>query len=313
MYKFIHWYNRNKKEIWITLIAVIIIVSIIYYIIQNVNNDESESLVASNDDDIDEVIDNLNSITLSSEESALTGSEASISEDKISTIDKFIEYCNNQDVDSAYDLLSDECKDEMYSSVDTFKTNYYENIFGGEKKSVDVENWINDIYKLNISDDLLSSGGYSSDGVIQDYITIVQDDNEEYKLNINGFIKRTYPSKSGETNGLTINIKEVNTYMDYEVYTYEIINQSGASVTLGDLNVEYTTYLMDKNDVKYSAYLHELSSAQLELGIGQTKDIEIKYYSKYSSSKTIKYVFFNNVIFEDNEEESSSNSIRIDL
>ena len=313
MYNFFNWYNKNRKEIWGILIAVLIIIGLIYYILteligSNTNNSSSDT------EDITENLNNeLNSITLTTDESVLTGDTISDGSEKLEIIDKFIEYCNNQDIESAYNLLSDECKDEMYQDLESFKTVYYDSVFNGTEKSVEIANWINDTYKVDFSIDLLTTGTYDTEEVIQDYITIVKNDDDEYKLNINGFIKRTYSSKSGECNGLTINVEEINTYMDYETYTFEIVNESGASVVLGDLDVEYTTYLTDENDVKYSAYLHELSSAQLNVSKGQTKELKIKYYSKYSSVKNIESIVFSGVTFKSDSEETSSKSINIDL
>lgn len=313
MYKFLGWYNRNRKEIFIGLISVIIIGAIGYYFLieYTKNNSSGSDTVTSNT--YEELNNELNSVTLTTEDSVLTGDTITTSSEKLETIDKFIEYCNNQDIESAYDLLSDECKDEMYQDLESFKTVYYDSVFNGTEKSVEITNWINDTYKVDFSIDLLATGTYDTEEVIQDYITIVKNDDDEYKLNINGFIKRTYSSKSGECNGLTINVEEINTYMDYETYTFEIVNESGASVVLGDLDVEYTTYLTDENDVKYSAYLHELSSAQLNVSKGQTKELKIKYYSKYSSVKNIESIVFSGVTFKSDSEETSSKSINIDL
>ena len=311
MYKFLSWYNRNRKEIWITLIAVIIIVAIGYYILTELTESDIESDVSGTDDI--ELNNSLNSVTLTTDESVLTGDTVTTSSEKLETIDMFIEYCNNQDIESAYDLLSEECKDEMYQDMDSFKTVYYDSVFADAKKTVEMENWIGDTYKVYFREDLLSTGEYNSEEAIQDYITIVKNENSEYKLNINGFVKRTYSSKSGESNGLTINIKEINTYMNYETYTFEVINFSGCKVVLGDLDTEYTTYLVDENNNEYTAYLHELSSAQLKINVGQTSDIEIKYYNKYSSSKEIEYILFNNITFENDDEESYEESIKIDL
>lgn len=312
MYKFLSWYNRNRKEIWITLIAVIIIVAIGYYILTELTENDTGSNISGTDDI--ELNNSLNSVTLTTDESVLTGDTVTTSSEKLETIDMFIEYCNNQEIESAYGLLSDECKDEMFQDADSFKTAYYDSVFADSKKTVEMENWIGDTYKVYFREDLLSTGEYNSEEAMQDYITIVKDENSEYKLNINGFVKRSYSSKTGESNGLTINVKEINTYMNYETYTFEVINSSGCSVILGDLDTEYTTYLVDENNNKYTAYLHELSSAQLKINVGQTSsDIEIKYYNKYSSSKEIEYILFNNVTFKNDDEESYEESIKIDL
>lgn len=314
MYKLLSWYNQNRKRICWTIIAVIIIACLVYYILVDITeNNLNSSSVSNTDDTYENLTENLNSVTLTTEDSALTGDTAYTSSDKLGVIDNFIEYCNNQDLESAYDLISDECKDEMYQDLEKFESSYYDSVFGGERKSVNMENWINDTYMVDFSDDFLSTGTYNTETVTRDYITIVENDDGEYKLNINSYIGRSYSTNMGEYDGLTISVEEINTYMNYEIYTFGVANASGKKVILADLDVKYTTYLLDKNDVKYSAYLHELSSAQLEFNIGQTSDIEIKYYNKYSSSKEIEYVFFDNIIFEEDGEDSENTSIKIEL
>lgn len=49
---------------------------------------------------------------------------------------------------------------------------------------------------------------------------------------------------------------------------------------------------MDKNNLKYNAYVHELSDTQMEVLGKQTKRITIKYFSEYSSTKQLKSLVF---------------------
>ena len=55
-------------------------------------------------------------------------------------------------------------------------------------------------------------------------------------------------------------------------------------------------YLEDKNGIKYYAYKHEISEAELNLLSKETKKINIKYYNKYSSSKSINSIVFSRII-----------------
>ena len=61
----------------------------------------------------------------------------------------------------------------MYSTKEKFETNYYNKIFGKNKKNVSVENWINNIYKVTFLEDALSTGVYTTQNNVQDYITIL--------------------------------------------------------------------------------------------------------------------------------------------
>ena len=60
-------------------------------------------------------------------------------------------------------------------------------------------------------------------------------------------------------------------------------------------------YITDSNGNQYTAYIHELSEAQLTVTPGETKDVTIKYYSRYGTTKTITQIIFNKVILNYNE------------
>ena len=176
----------------------------------------------------------------------------------IKVIDEFFKYCNEQKIQEAYDLLTEECKDELYSSLQVFYETYYKEVINGEKKNISVENWVNDTYKVKISEDFLSTGKYSEENTIQDYITIKKDDNNEYKLNINGYIERKKQDK--EDNYKNINVKvldEVNkgTTMGMDAIHF-VSDKVGDERFKKVLDVEYGKYkkIAERIDNIYSQY-----------------------------------------------------------
>ena len=81
--------------------------------------------------------------------------------------------------------------------------------------------------------------------------------------------------------------------MDYETYTFEIKNNANYNAMLGNIqDDENVSYLLDKNNLKYNAYVHELSYPQMEILGKQIKTITIKYFSEYSSTKQLKSLVF---------------------
>lgn len=296
MHKLISWYNTNRRRIWAILIAAIIIIAIVYYIIYTSSENNVEYGQSGSSTNVNTINNELNSTTLSSTDSAVTGSTASTTTDEIKVIDNFIEYCNNQELEKAYNLLSDECKDEMYPELENFETSYYDQVFGGSTKTVTMENWFGNTYKVDFNNDFLATGVYDTENTLQDYITIVKDSNGDYKLNINDFVKRTSSNKSASSNGITVIVVEINTYMDYEIYEFQIVNNTDNTVLMGNLDEEDTMYLQDTNDNKYTAYIHELTKTELTVNSGQTKNLKIKYYNKYSSSKNITYAVFSKIL-----------------
>lgn len=306
MHKIMRFYNQNRKAIWGFIIFVaflIIILQLLNYIAKQDNEKKLNSVNNLRANTIQ-----YNDITLESKKSALSGEKISESQQEaIKTIDKFFSYCNEKNLQKAYNLLTEECKEEMYTTEESFQKSYYEQVLNGQKKNISVENWTSNIFKVKITDDYLSSGNYSSKNTIQDYITVETDDNKEYKLNINGYIGRTNPNKETEHKDIKIKAVEKNIYMDYTTYVFEITNNSYRTILLDDLKNIDSMYIQDDNKMKYSSYTHELSLGELQINSGEQRKIKIKYYSKYSSVKRITNIVFSKVILDYESYSSLSN------
>lgn len=296
MGKIIIWYNRKRKMIWTMILVIVItilLVQLLNYLsrVNRKNNTNQTNYIIENDTSTE-----YNSIKLEHDESVLTGEKISDQQgNTLKTIEQFVEFCNNNETEKAYNLLSDECKEQMYPTIDVFYNAYYKDIFTS-KKVVTVENWINNIYKVKYNDDSLSTGIYSENNIIQDYITLVIDNEGKYKLNINSYIGRNILDSYAEYNNISVQIKQIDSYMDYQEYTYVITNKSENTILLDDGTNINSLYIIDDNNITYSAYTHEISEANLKLAQGETKKIKIKYYSKFSSEKEIVKAVFSRIL-----------------
>lgn len=285
------------------IIGVIAVAFIVLQLVQYIwkQNQIRQSRVSNNATNTNNIEVALNSITLQEDESTVSGEKLSSGQtDSLTILDTFIDACNQGKIDEAYSFLSEDCKTEMYPQVENFKKSYYDAIFSSGKRNISVENWTGNIYKVEYINDALATGVYEQENTIQDYITITTNKKGETKLNINNYIGKQDINKETEVYGITIKVIEKNTYMDYETYTFEITNNSGGSILINDKNNENTMYLQDTNEIKYKAYLHELSEAELRVSLKETKKVSIKYYNKYSSSKKINNIIFEKVILNYN-------------
>lgn len=298
MYKLMRFYNQNRKTIW-GLLSGILIVFVLLQLINSWSKNKTEKEQSEYEEPQTTNVQ-YNDISLETEKSVVSGDKVSNKQkDMIKVIDEFFKYCNEQKIQEAYDLLTEECKDELYSSLQVFYETYYKEVINGEKKNISVENWVNDTYKVKISEDFLSTGKYSEENTIQDYITIKKDDNNEYKLNINGYIERKKQDKEDNYKNINVKVLEKNVYMDYEIYTFEITNNSDNTILMDSLDDTDSMYIQDSKGVKYSAYTHELSKGNLTIYSSSKKELKIKYYSQYQSNKKIKKIGFSKIIFND--------------
>lgn len=302
MNRLIIWYNRNRKSIW-KIIGVVIVAIVVLQLVQYIwkENKKRENQTTINTNNINNTESNFNSITLQENKSVVSGDKITSGQTStLEVLDTFIDYCNNNKINEAYDLLSQDCKNEMYPKVENFKNSYWDSIFSGNKKHISVDNWTGNIYKVTYMEDALSTGVYQQTNNIQDYITTTTDKEGKTKLNINNYIGRQDINKETESYGIKIKTIEKNTYMDYEIYTFEVTNNSDNPILLNDANNIDCMYLEDINDLKYTAYTHELTEAELKIALKETKKIKIKYYNKYSSSRKIKNIVFSKVILKYN-------------
>lgn len=308
MKNFILWYNRNRKIILrvIGIIVVgIIIVKLIQYLLSE-NNKRKENDVNINETNIIET--RLNTIAMQENISVVSGETITQTQkDQLTILDNFIKYCNENKINEAYALLSDDCKNEMYPNVENFKQSYYNAIFSGGYKNVSVENWIGNIYKVKFINDALSTGVYDKQNTIQDYITLVSDSQGNVKLNINNYIGKQDINKENESYNIKTKVIEKHTYMDYETYTFEVTNNSNATILLNNNNNMDTMYLADENSLRYNAYVQEIPQTNLQIALKETKRITIKYYNKYESSRKINKIVFGKVVLDYNAYKNYSN------
>ena len=227
-------------------------------------------------------------------------SDSKLNED-IDIIKKFIEFCNNKEFEEAYDLLTDECKEEMFSNLNDFVNIYYTSLFNGEEKNYTIENWSSNTYQVNFIGDILSTGKVDEVKNKQDYITIVNQGNNEYKININNYIGRTNINRQTEHENIKINIESKDTYNDYEIYNISVENNTNNIVLLDTGDNPKSVYLLDDKDMKYYFYNNEIVQNKLIIKDGLKSKLKVKFYNSYSSTRSIEQLIFSKVILNYNE------------
>lgn len=72
-------------------------------------------------------------------------------------ISMFIEYCKNNEIQEAYEMLADECKYEKYNSIDLFNKEYVQKLFNFDIEKYEV--YIKDKkYIVELKESAISSG-----------------------------------------------------------------------------------------------------------------------------------------------------------
>lgn len=93
-------------------------------------------------------------------------------EDK-NLIQNFITFCKENEAEKAYELLSYNCKNELYQTYETFVSEYYNKLFN-KKVTPEISYYKEkQLYKITYYFNVLENGGYKEKTV--DYYKIEQD------------------------------------------------------------------------------------------------------------------------------------------
>ena len=307
MYKFIRFYNQNRKAIYIFILIIVFL----YAMLRLLNNAIKEKNMSENTNSINNnltigqanVVTNEIGINTNTQIQDDKSTENNISTPK-KIIKEFIDYCNDNEIEKAYNLLSNDCKEELFQSKEIFKQQYYDVIFNNQLKMCDIEHWGQDTYKVEIYNDALSTGNI--DVKITDYFTCVKQ-NDEYKLNIKNYVGKKSINKEVENKNIKIKVLEKITYMDYEYYNIQITNNSENDILLDPKIDTKTTYLQNGKGAKFYAFTNEIIDNEFIVRKEKTKNIKIKFSNNFSTNVKIKSLVFSNLILNYNEYENMEN------
>ena len=294
------FYYNNKEKFWVT-IGIIVFVIVLIQIINGVikNNREEEKNNNTNESSIIASGSSKNETYLPSRTDSVI-SDSKVSKDRIeedtNIIESFVNFGNANDVEGAYNLLSQDCKDEMFQTIDRFYEFYFKNIFN-EKRSYDLENWDSTgsrtTYRIKYQNDIMATGMINEE-FIEDYITVIEEDDEK-KLNINEFINKVDLEKKGQVDGLEGNVTAKYYYYDYVEYDITFKNTTQGEIIIDTKDNTESVYLEDERGVNYSWFGNEIANEELILNGGESVSLRIKFNKLYNQNRVDNKINFTDV------------------
>lgn len=293
MKKLIRYWNQNRLKIIITVLIIVFII----ILIQAING-----ILASTKPDY---TSNNVYIKDSSKpsESVISGGEVKeeVTEENTEIIKNFVSFCNKKEYQNAYDLLTQDCKEMIFLTLDSFINDYCNKIkFNDIAYELELWYYTGNTYTYRITyfeNDMLATGKVNSSNNIEDYITIV-DSEEEKKLNINAFINKENINKTQNDEGIEITINTRSRYRDYESYDITIKNTTDKTILLSEGNNGNDICLVDGNDVEYDSIINEVPLINLEVAPGREKTLDIRFYKMYNLYRQIESICFKNIIID---------------
>ena len=314
MEKLIKYWNQNRWKILITAIIIVFVIALIYTI-NSVLKNVQEPVIRPQ-----ATVPDLSKPT----ESVITGEEITEeeAEENSNLIKQFVEYCNQKDYQNAYDLLSQDCKEQIFRDLNSFASDYVDEIFDTEK-TYTLELWFTSTggytYRvLYINDNILSSGTVDTTNNKEDYITVVEENEGQYKLNISNFIYKDTINKTQSISNIDITINSVNKYRSYETYSITVKNSTDKTILLCPGTNGNDICLMDTNDVEYNSIINEVPMVNLEIAPGAQKTMIIRFYKMYNLYRTIDRIAFKNIIldkdsYNENPENAQTTALTIEI
>ena len=307
MNKLLSLYNKNRHTIWVA-IAILIMVNFIVRTMNNYAKEQKRISSSTNTTTYSEIINNPNY-------SVIEGKVANSKEvDYISNIIKnFIENCNSGEVEKAYSMLSEDCKNNMFKTEDEFIKKYL-NVYFRTKKTYEYKAWLTDsditVYRIELEEDLLSTGGTNVKKV-EDFFTVVNE-NGIKKLNINKYITHVEINKQLLQNNVRITVLSKDVFLENVIYNFKIENFLNYDIEIGNTEKQNSVVLTDSNNFTHIAALWEQVNTNLTVYKKNVKNLSIKFLREYNPKYEEKTIEFNNIVIN-SENESDKIKIEIDL
>lgn len=304
MHKILSFYNSNRRVIWIATLAIAFTI----ILLQTLNNDAKKrnSEINTNDE-----INSSSNTTIypNNQEDFLSSNYNSekIQDEKLKLISAFLEKCNNGKIKEAYDLLSTDCKEEMFPVLEKFKNDYTDLVFN-TAKTYDIKLWMSgkySIYKISIYENALATGVVNNNA-IDSYYTVVEENND-YKININNLIAKEELNTENSNDYVRINVISRKIYIDYEEYEIKITNNTQKTILMDGYRKNNSMYLQDSVGGKKTAYTNEIPERLLIINPLLSITRTIKFNKSYTEKISSKGITFEDIILDYDEYKKQEN------
>lgn len=299
MHKLRRYYYQNKEKIWKAILVTALVLGIIQLLNENVKKQSNQPNQLVTNENIS--YENKNTNTYISNQTAISGGTVTGKEVETinNTISKFLNYCMKNNVQEAYAMLSQSCKEEEYDTIEKFYQKYVQQKFSKDVV-FNIKKWKLDTYEVEISQDMLATGQVENNSKKQEYITITEENGED-KLNINSFIGAETINSVKTQDNIQITVISKKTYIDYETYSLKVENLSNKAIKLDSLEKSGTLYVQDRNNTKYNARTQEILDDELVIEAKRTYYLNLKFGTQYLWNEEAKSLTFENLILDYNK------------
>lgn len=271
-------YNQNRRTIWVVIIFIaffVLLLHTVFNILRAFKREEQQELLNNYYHSQTNTIVN-NSETNNMVNEIETPENLTTSSSSEDIINYFIRLCNENKIEEAYDIISNDCKEVLFPTIKDFRNNYYNKVFTKQKTAkIEESMYEGEIYKITYASDLLANGGYNEEETLEDYVYVTREEDKP-KISLNKFIYIQDINKTGSIDGISIKILKKRVYIDYEEYQIQISNNSDNAIYINP--DETKVYLLDENDIQYTSNIDELQTNATLIEENTSKIFDLTFY-----------------------------------
>jgi len=302
--------DRNWKQIWRVIGIIICILFAIKFLNTLYEKDEEKRKVEANKNQTNKVAQ------------IVTEKDYTTQSDSIKiTMTSFVNYCNNRELDKAYKMLTDECKNAMFPTIQDFEKIYINKIYN-IARTFEMERWLTNgnksTFLVTLYGDILATG--STDNSLQEYYTFIEDENGNYQININNYIYGKDKNLNSTIKGITVEIGHVDIYEEYEEARITITNNTSKTICLTGNRYKNNIHLENAKGVTYSPLNSEFDYEEIILEPNSARVFYVEFNKMYDKTNQARYLVLSDVILdygkylecEDKLNYSNRTSIKVD-
>lgn len=223
-------------------------------------------------------------------------------------MDEFVKSCNNKDYQSAYDLLTDDCKDYLFDNNVIRFQKYVDSLFTTKKiynyQAFSIFNSYY-IYDVTILDDIGATGSTGNYNPYTEKFTFVRQSDGNFKISTGDFIRKVSVDKQLEDDNMIVKLNCY--YQSYSKIDYEltIINRTDKYLDISDGTMGGEVTLNVNGDKRTAV---NLTNAEIVLRPGQTDSYSLIFDKYFDDSKKATQINLNCVRLLENYDGTSEDT-----
>ncbi len=209
-------------------------------------------------------------------------------------IKQYVNYCNNNDFDMAYNMLSKDCKMYAFNNdFDKYLDYLYIKMPTPKKYSIqDYSNiGTNYIYSVKYTDDLLATGLTNRDYTYtEEKMVFKKLADGKIEMSVGGYYDTKDVKSVSENDYLKVDIQRKIIKYSTETYLVKLTNRTDNIIVIEDKKSKDEIQLLVSNELRGNEYY-----GNIILQPNETRNVEIEFEKFVDDNKKSKSISFNNV------------------